>query len=213
MTAPRGVGARTAFGPNAALAALVLTSVIAMATFREMALGKTEMAAAEEAVARSDWPEAVWHARAAAEAFVPGSPWPERAMLRLETIAREAATRGDRDVALLAYGALRTASLATRAPGATDARWRLLAEDGLTRLAVRPDAPQPLESANAMRADLKEAGMPSVWTFAALSASVVTILVGLARLAVVAWLSPQAFAAKVLVAAGFAMYTAVLLLS
>jgi hypothetical protein len=213
MTAAGGVGARTAFGPNVALAALVLTSVIAVAAFREMALGKAEMAAAEEAVARSDWPEAVWHARAAAEAFVPGSPWPERAMVRLQTIAHEAAIRGDRNVALLAYGALRTASLATRAPGATDARWRLLAEDGLAQLAVNPDAPQALESVNAMRADLKDAGVPSVWTFAALSISVLTILVGLARLAVVAWLSPQAFAAKVLVVAGFAMYAAVLLLS
>ncbi len=213
MTAAGGVGERTAFGPNVALAALVLTSVIAVAAFREMALGKAEMAAAEEAVVRSDWPEAVWHARAAAEAFVPGSPWPERAMLRLQTIAHEAAIRGDRNVALLAYGALRTASLATRAPGATDVRWRLLAEDGLAQLAASPDAPQALESASAMRADLENAGLPSVWTFAALSVSVLTILVGLARLAVVAWLSPQALAAKVLVAAGFAMYAAVLLLS
>jgi len=211
MIAPQRARGRIA--PSVALAAVVLASVIAAAALREVSLGKVEMAAADEAAARSDWDDAIWHARAAAEAFVPGSPWPERGMKRLDAIAHDAATRGDRPVALLAYGALRTAALAARAPSSPNTGWRSRAEDGLAQLAASPDVPAAHESANAMRADLKDLAMPSLWTLSALSASVLTILVGLAGLARGVWPSPRAFAAKVLIGVGFATYAAALLLS
>ena len=101
----------------AALAALVVVAAVAVLTAREIATGQSEVAAADAAAARSDWGEAIVHARAAAEALVPGSPWPERGWERLEAVGHDAEARGDDATALLAYGAMRAAALTTRAPG------------------------------------------------------------------------------------------------
>jgi hypothetical protein len=203
-----------AFVPYAVVAALVLATVTATLALREVALGKAEMGAVEDAVARSAWTDAIWHARAAAETFVPGSPWPDRAMRRLDGIGRDAAIRGDRGVALLAYGALRTAALATRAPGAPNAYWRSLAEEALARLAASSaDASRSGEWASAMRADLVDPTMPSAWTLTTLSVSALAILLGLVRLAGIGWLDSQVFVSRMVIATGFGIYAGVLLLS
>jgi len=206
--------ARVVLVPYAVVAALVLATVTATLALREVALGKAEMGAAEEAVARSAWTDAIWHARAAAETFVPGSPWPDRAMRRLDGIGRDATIRGDRGVALLAYGAVRTAALATRAPGASNTYWRSIAEEALARLAgSSADAPRSGEWASAMRADLVDPTMPSAWTLTALSVSVLAILLGLVRLAGTERQSVQGFVSRMIIATGFGIYAAVLLLS
>jgi hypothetical protein len=206
--------ASVAFVPHAAVVVLVLATVTATLALREVALGKAEMGAVEDAVARSAWTDAIWHARAAAETFVPGSPWPERAMRRLDGMGREATIRGDRGVALLAYGAVRTAALATRAPGAPNTYWRSIAEEGLARLAgSSADASRSGEWASAMRADLVDPTMPSTWTLTALSVSALAILLGLVRLAGSGSLSSQVFVTRMIIATGFGIYAAVLLLS
>jgi hypothetical protein len=152
------------------LAALIVSAVVAIVTVREISIGREEVAEAEAASARSDWRAAVAHARAAAEAFLPGSPWPSRGALRLQTIGRDAEIRGDDETALLAYGALRTAMLATRAPIATSAtdRWRTTAEGGLARVAAswsRPASSDGAEMARGARVPSRLAvGAPLVAT-------------------------------------------------
>jgi hypothetical protein len=203
-----------ALAPYAVVVALLLATVIATLALREVAIGKAEMGAVEDAVARSAWADAIGHARAAAETFVPGSPWPDRAMRRLDDIGRDATIRGDRGVALLAYGALRTAALATRAPGASNTYWRSIAEEALARLAGSGVNASPAgQWASAMRADLVDPTIPSVSALTALSVSALAILLGLVRLAGIGWPSSRVFVSRIVIATGFGIYAAVLLLS
>jgi hypothetical protein len=165
--------------PAAALAALVVVAVVAVVAMRQRSIGETELAAAGEAAGRSDWPEAIARARAAAEALVPGSPWPERARALLESIGRNAEARGDDENALLAYGALRTAAIATRAPlgplSSAD-RWRTRADSGLARIAVsRRAAGTTAPSTEAMQNDLRDIQPPGAWTLAVLAAASLAI--------------------------------------
>jgi hypothetical protein len=209
---------RTVFRRNLALLAVLLAAVTATFVLREVATGRAELAAADDASSRAAWTEAIGHARAAAEAFVPGGPWTERGLERLESIGRDASIRGDRRTALLAYGAVRSAALATRAPGSSNSRWRSLADDALARLAAS-DATSARSHAraddwtSAMRADLSEPERPATWVLAALSASVFGILIAIAALREAAWLGPRVFVAKLVVIAGSAMYVALTLLS
>ncbi|HTQ47714.1 MAG TPA: hypothetical protein VMI75_33385, partial [Polyangiaceae bacterium] len=65
------------------LVGLVVVAIVAIVTVREVAAGRAEVSLCDAAVQKSDWPEAIGHARAAAEALVPGSPWPEQGWMRL----------------------------------------------------------------------------------------------------------------------------------
>jgi hypothetical protein len=171
----------------AALAALVVVSVAGILSAREAAIGRSEATAADAAAMQSDWPGAIAHARAAAEAFVPGSPWPERGRLRLEAIAHDAEARGDDATALLAYGAMRAAAMATRAPGSGSARWRATAEEGLARVAAmrtdasgaRPPRARGQTETEAERATLdalRDDDTPSTWTLALLGCTTAALL-------------------------------------
>ncbi len=205
-----------------ALAALTVTSVLAVSTVHQLAVGRREVAAANDAVSRKDWPEAIRHARAAAEAFVPASPWPERGEQYLQAIGHDAEARGDGATALLSYGAARTAALATQAPGASGARWRSEAEAGLARVAGwdaagtngRTDVARPREAARSMLEALAHEPIPSPWTFAALSASVVAVLGGVGWLAFAVGADGRRVRiAQGVVAVGVVTYAAVLLLN
>ena len=167
----------------AALAALVVAAVVAVVAMRQRSIGESELAAAGEAASRSDWPEAIARARVAAEALVPGSPWPERARALLESIGRNAEARGDDDNALLAYGALRTAAIATRAPlgplSSADS-WRTRADSGLARVAVSQRAAgTTAPSTESMRNDLYDTQPPGAWTLAVLAAASLAIVGGI----------------------------------
>jgi len=196
---------------GATLALLVVVAVAAVLTARELAVGSAEVAAADAAAARADWPDAVAHARAAAEAIAPGSPWPQRGRARLEAIGHDAEVRGDDATALLAYGALRTAALATRGPGSTSDRLRARAEEGLSRVAGSHPTPTASSSSGAMLDALRGDEPPSTWLLAVLGASAAAMLGGLARLA---WLGPDAARARraqVVAALGLAVYAIVCL--
>jgi hypothetical protein len=144
-----------------ALAAAVLLAIVAVATARETALGRSELEAADRAAAAADWLEAIAHARAAAEAVAPGSPWPERACGRLESIGRDAEARGDQATALLAYGALRSAAIATRVPLFRSGPWRDRADDDLARVAAGAHDPSvPHVTAAEMRDALRASEPP-----------------------------------------------------
>jgi|GEM_PF-1740375 hypothetical protein len=216
MTRPVAAGTlgRPQLGAPLALLAALLAAVTIAASLRELAIGKAEIAAAEDAVTRSAWTDAIGHARAAAEAYVPGGPWVERGLQRLDDIGRDAAIRGDRTVALLAYGAMRTSALATHSPVAPNTHWRSVAEDALARLAASdPEMAHSQEWARAARADLDDPSLPPLWVLGALSCSLLGILVGLAALGAAGRLSSGASVAKIGITLGFAAYAAILLLS
>jgi hypothetical protein len=204
----------TALARAALLAALVVVCVVALAMTRELSIGREEVAAADAAAARSDWPEAIAHGRAAAEALVPGSPWPERGLRRLQAIGHDAEARGDDATALLAYGAIRSAALATRAPGGVGAHWYVAAEDGLARVAAeRNSAGEAGVKVESMLALLHRNELPATWTLAALAGSVLAMLGGLTCLA---WRSEDAFwmrIGQIAAAMGFGGYAIVLLLN
>jgi hypothetical protein len=194
----------------AALAALVVVSATAVLTAREVAVGQAEVSAADAAAGRSDWGEAIVHARAAAEALVPGSPWPARGWSRLEAIGHDAEARGDDATAMLAYGAMRSAALATRAPGSGSDRWRAKAEDALARVAsYRKEVGAPPAPATSMLDALHETEPPPTGTLALLGLAGVAMLGGLGRLA---WAGGER-AAQVVAALGFIAYAVVLLMT
>jgi hypothetical protein len=197
----------------AALASLVVVVLLAGATARQFAIGREEMQAADRAAAASDWMDAIVHARAAAEALAPGSPWPERALVRLDVIGHDAEARGDETTALLAYGALRSAAIATRFPGSASARWRGRADEGLVRVAeASRDPSTPHASADAMREALGSGNAPPpLGLVALLSAGAAGMIAGLAAALFRPGRSPGRVARAVAVA-GFAAYVAALLL-
>jgi hypothetical protein len=162
-----------------------VAAVLAIVTAREFALGREEVAAADESARTADWAEAIVHARAAAQALALGSPWPDLGFARMQSLGRDAEARGDQRTALLAYGAMRTAALSTRAFGSHAARWRLEAEESLGRVAARRDAPALLPaSADAMRSALAAEDSPSLPRRALLGAGALVMLLGLACVAV-----------------------------
>lgn len=191
-----------------AVASLALVLVLSMLAMREVSIGRDAVAAADAASARSDWPEAIAQARAAAEALAPASPWPERGLRRLEAIGHDAEARGDDATALLAYGAMRTASLETRALGSRGYFWRAAAQEGLARVAASSKA-LPRPRAGAALDALRNDSSPSVLRLAALALSAAATLVALARLALGPANPRTDRAAQGIAAASFAIYAAV----
>ena len=195
----------------AALAALVVVATAAVLTVREVAVGQAEVAAADAAAARSDWGDAIVHARAAAESLVPGSPWPARGWSRLEAIGHDAEARGDDATAMLAYGAMRTAALATRAPGSGSDRWRTKAEDALARVgSYRKDVGAPQAPAGSMLDALRETEPPPTGTLALLALAGLAMLGGFGRLA---WVAGGERPAQVVAGVGVVAYALVLLMT
>jgi hypothetical protein len=200
-------GARSVF----ALAGLVVVAALAVLTARELAAGQNEVAAADAAASRSDWGETIVHARAAAEALVPGSPWPEGGWTRLEAVGRDAEARGDDGTALLAYGAMRAAALATRAPGSGSDPWRTRAEEGLARVASsRRDAGDPPVTAGPVLDALHAREPPSTWTLGFLGVSGVATLAGVGSLARGREPASKARIARAVAVVGFVAYALVL---
>ena len=197
----------TPYGRGGAIAALVAVVVLATATVREVAVGRAEVAAADGAAAKGQWKDAVAHARAAAEARLPGSPWPDRGLDRLESLGHDAEVRGDDAVAILAYGALRTAVLSTRSGVGADGASFDAARDGLLRVASgQRQQTLPPEVLDRIRHDRP----PATWPLLVLGACILAMLAGLARLA---WPGPGARVAVAAVALGFAGYSLVMLTS
>lgn len=196
----------------ATVAAMVVVAVVAILTVRQVAIGRAEVAMADAATSKSDWAEAIAHARAAAEAMAPGSPWPERGWLRLEAIGHDAEARGDDETALLAYGAMRAAALATKGPGAGWQRRRKQADEGLARVtASRRDPTGPRVTGDSMLDALRIEDTAPTWLLLALAAAAAAMIGGLGRLA---WLGPDAAHARLaqaVAAAGFVGYALVLL--
>jgi hypothetical protein len=205
-------------GEILAVALVVASSLVCLAA-REVAVGRDEAAEAEAAASRSDWIEAVAHARAAAEATAPWSPWPERGARRLESLARDAEVRGDDTTALLAWGALRSAAIATRGLGHDTSDWRAAAEHGIARVAQPDVAARDDRDRDAggvpyvPGTELRRRDFPSDGSIALLGASLAAAVIGVARLARPRFATPSLRWAAALVAGGFLAYAAVLLMN
>jgi hypothetical protein len=195
------------------LALLVVATVVAIVTWREWTTGREEVTAADAAAERSDWVEAITHARAAAEALAPGSPWPRRGWLRLEAVGHDAEARGDDATALAAYSAMRTAALATRAIGSGSGPWQAKADEGLARVAGSQRTLGPHVSSDSMLEALRAGETPSVGKLAALSLASIAVLGGLGWLVLLGEDGRKARLAQSMAAAGFVLYAVVLLSS
>ncbi len=204
----------TALRQAITIAALTAASILGIAAAHELTVGRDAALAADVAAAKSDWPEAIARARAAAEAVVPGSPWPERGLRKLASIGHDAEARGDDPTALLAYGAMRTATLETRAVGRLTSRWRLTADEGLARVAASSkDASVPRVSTDSMLAALKDDAAPATGWLAVLAASAIAMTAGLARLAIAGSEGRGARVAQGAAAAGFVGYAIVMIMN
>jgi hypothetical protein len=162
-----------------ALAMLVVAAVVAIVTAREWTEGREEVTSADLAASRSDWPEAITHARAAAEALAPASPWPRRGYLRLEAVGHDAEARGDDANALAAYSAMRAAAMATQGVGSGSEVWRSKAEEGLARVAGSQRTLGPHVSSQSTLEALRASETPSTATLTTLSLASLAILGGL----------------------------------
>jgi hypothetical protein len=132
--------------------------------------------------------------------------------MRLEAIGHDAEARGDDETALLAYGAMRAAAMATRAPGSAWAKRRAQSEEALARVAAADrDPASPHVTSDSMLEALREQAPPAPWLLMALAASAIATLVALCRLA---WLGDGAAKARVtqgVAAIGFIAYALVAL--
>ncbi len=115
---------RRALAVRALGAAAVLGLAIGAVSLRVVAAGEAEIASSTAALRSGDAREAVVHARRAAGWYAPAAPHVRVAYGRLVALASAAEGLGDRDLALFAWRAVRTASLETRwlfgAPHADD---------------------------------------------------------------------------------------------
>jgi hypothetical protein len=201
MTARQGI----------ALVALLVATVVGIVTAREWAIGRDAVLAADAAAAKSDWPEAITQARAAAEALAPGSPWPLRGWRRLEAVGHDAEARGDDPTALAAYSAMRTAAMETRAPGSGSDDWRSKAEQSLARVSGSQKTLGPHVSSESMLDALRTSETPSTARMTALSVASLAILGGLVWLVLSGDRAVGARVAKGVVAAAFVVYAVVVL--
>lgn len=90
-------------------ALLVVCGVACVVTARSVYDGERALSACDDALRAKDRPTATARAREAATWYVPGAPHVPAAYARLVHIARTSEAEGDRESALLAWRAVRTA--------------------------------------------------------------------------------------------------------
>lgn len=93
---------------------LFVALAVAVITLRVVAAGELEIAASTHALLAGAPREATLHARAAATWYAPGAPHVRVAYERLLALGDAAEKRQNRDIALLAFRSVRTASESTR---------------------------------------------------------------------------------------------------
>lgn len=84
--------------------------VLALVTVRAVTEGERQLTEADAAIRRQEWVEAAARARAAASWYVPGAPHVPAAYARLLHVARTAEASGQREAALFAWRAMRSAA-------------------------------------------------------------------------------------------------------
>lgn len=95
-------------------AGLVLSVLFGAFALRVVTSAAGELRAADEYRARGDIEAAVVHYRRAARWYAPGSPYHVQALTHLASIGAQAERKGDTELALAAYRAIRAAIMSTR---------------------------------------------------------------------------------------------------
>jgi hypothetical protein len=128
-----------------ALVALALVAGAgALATGRAVADGEASLYEADAALRRQSFPEATARARTSASWYVPGAPHVPAAYARLLHIARTSEAAGDRDAALFAWQAMRSAALESRWVVQPHRRELDMADAAIARL--MSESPRPVLS-------------------------------------------------------------------
>ena len=174
-----------------ALAALALSTAIAVAWAGRVSDGRGALAESAAALARGETEAAIHAARVAAAARCPTCDAPEAALEMLDRIARDSESKGDDATAFAAWGAVRSAALGGAVLGGGRARVRAEAE--LARLGQKIDAtaaalggaPAKAASEERLRAALTQSGdaLPSGATFALVGAGALAFAAGALRMA------------------------------
>lgn len=123
------------------VAALLLTLLVT----RVVLSAADELSQADGYRAQGELAAAVVHYRRAARWYAPGSPYHVLALGKLAAIAKEAEVRGDRELALSAYRAIRGAIMATRSFYVPE-RARLQAADERIAMLMAALPPPPMDA-------------------------------------------------------------------
>jgi hypothetical protein len=177
----------------------MLGALIGAVTARVVWAGETEIAASTAALKRGEAQEAVVRARRAAGWYAPGAPHVRVAYERLAALATAAEGQGDRELALLAWRAVRTAALETRwlvVPHASDLERANRAIARIEAAAPRPpgtrtEPPQRIEEKQ-LDALARDEAPRTPWVVALLAAFV-------------AWAGGAAWAVRRATARGFGL--------
>lgn len=138
---------------RAAVVVIVVVLAVGGAVARTVIEGRRELAASAERLGAGELGDAIVHARRAASAYVPLAAHVDAAYASLRDVADACERRGDRDTALVAWRAIRSASMQTRWLVEPHARERARADAAIARLAA--DAPQPMGMRDRRPADLE----------------------------------------------------------
>lgn len=127
---------------RARVAIAVVLAALVVILVRVLTASHAELTSAESYYAKGDVDAAVVHFRRAAKWYAPASPYPPKALERLGEIALAAESRGDTDLALASWRAIRGAILSTRSfytpfPSVLDAANRRIA----SLMAAQPPPP------------------------------------------------------------------------
>lgn len=127
---------------KAALVLAVISGTVAVLVTRALVEGEREYRASGTLLANGELEQAIVRARLSASWYVPGAGHVPAAYERLIGIAKVAEGRGDTRLALLAWQAVRTASLSSRWIVVPHERERVMADVSVARLSAKlPTAP------------------------------------------------------------------------
>jgi hypothetical protein len=135
--------------------ALVVSVLFAAFAIRVVTSSKKELEIGQRALAKGEHEAAVVHLRRAARWYAPGSPYHVRALRELSAIGTAAEGKGDGELALSAYRAVRAAIMSTRSFYVPErARLRAANERIADLMASQPPPPMDAgKSREALRAE------------------------------------------------------------
>jgi len=139
---------------NLSRGALIAGVLLASFTLRVLVSARSELRTADDFRSHGDLEAALVHYRRAARWYAPGSPYHGEALQKLGAMGAQAEQRGDKELALSAYRAVRSAIMSTRSFYIPE-RARLRAAD--ERIAsLMAEQPQPPMDAGKSREQLRK---------------------------------------------------------
>jgi hypothetical protein len=124
---------------------IVACVLLASFTLRVLVSARAELRTADQYAARGDLDAALVHYRRAARWYAPGSPYHREALGKLGAMGAQAEKRGDGDLALSAYRAVRSAIMSTRSFYVPE-RERLRAADERIASLMAAQPPPPMDA-------------------------------------------------------------------